>query len=219
MLRLNKPLDEKLVREPRPRVRDILVGADVVQTHALAGGGGRARARRPAAPGPAVHRHALRPPAAADRPAEPRRLMPAWRGSPDPPRRERGQPRARLHADARRAAHRSRAGAGPRGRGLGRRALRAGAHRREPVRARAARPPRILAHILAASDRRSRTICASAATGARGPALRITPQGFDPAAYWPWRPPGGETLLEVAERAGAVLDRVAQALGLTRRSS
>ena len=31
------------------------------------------------------------------------------------------------------------------------------------------------------------------------------------AAYWEWRPPGGETLLEVAARAGAALDRVARA--------
>ena len=34
---------------------------------------------------------------------------------------------------------------------------------------------------------------------------------FDPGAYWLWRPPGGETLLEVARRAGAVLDRLAAA--------
>ena len=33
---------------------------------------------------------------------------------------------------------------------------------------------------------------------------------FDPSAYWLWRPPGGETLVEVAQRAGAVLDRLAQ---------
>jgi len=32
---------------------------------------------------------------------------------------------------------------------------------------------------------------------------------YDPARYWLWRPPGGETLLEVAARAGAALDRVA----------
>ncbi len=32
---------------------------------------------------------------------------------------------------------------------------------------------------------------------------------FDPGAYWLWRPPGGETLIEVARRAGAVLDRIA----------
>jgi broad specificity phosphatase PhoE len=36
---------------------------------------------------------------------------------------------------------------------------------------------------------------------------------YDPAAYWRWCPPGGETLLEVAVRAGAVLDRVAAAAG------
>lgn len=34
---------------------------------------------------------------------------------------------------------------------------------------------------------------------------------LDPASYWLWRPPGGETLVEVAARAGAVLDRLAQA--------
>jgi probable phosphoglycerate mutase len=34
---------------------------------------------------------------------------------------------------------------------------------------------------------------------------------FDPGAYWLWRPPGGETLIEVARRAGAVLDRLAAA--------
>ena len=32
---------------------------------------------------------------------------------------------------------------------------------------------------------------------------------YDPARYWLWRPPGGETLVEVAARAGAALDRVA----------
>ncbi|MCW5889450.1 MAG: histidine phosphatase family protein [bacterium] len=35
--------------------------------------------------------------------------------------------------------------------------------------------------------------------------------GFDPACYWDWRPPGGETLVEVVARAGAALDRVAAA--------
>src|SRR5439155_176687 len=34
---------------------------------------------------------------------------------------------------------------------------------------------------------------------------------YDPARYWLWRPPGGETLVEVAARAGAALDRVAAA--------
>jgi len=32
---------------------------------------------------------------------------------------------------------------------------------------------------------------------------------YDPERYWLWRPPGGETLVEVAARAGAALDRVA----------
>ena len=33
---------------------------------------------------------------------------------------------------------------------------------------------------------------------------------YDPGSYWLWRPPGGgETLVEVAARAGAALDRVA----------
>ena len=32
---------------------------------------------------------------------------------------------------------------------------------------------------------------------------------YDPARYWLWRPPGGETLVEVAARAGPALDRVA----------
>ena len=36
---------------------------------------------------------------------------------------------------------------------------------------------------------------------------------YDPAAYWRWCPPGGETLLEVAVRAGAALDRVAAVAG------
>ena len=38
-----------------------------------------------------------------------------------------------------------------------------------------------------------------------------TSGNYQLAAYWEWRPPGGETLLEVATRAGAVLDRVARA--------
>jgi probable phosphoglycerate mutase len=33
--------------------------------------------------------------------------------------------------------------------------------------------------------------------------------GFDPAAWGDWRPPGGESLVEVAVRVGAALDRVA----------
>jgi broad specificity phosphatase PhoE len=37
---------------------------------------------------------------------------------------------------------------------------------------------------------------------------------YDPATYWLWCPPGGgETLVEVAARAGAALDRVAAAAG------
>ena len=32
---------------------------------------------------------------------------------------------------------------------------------------------------------------------------------FDPQAYWHWRPPGGETLEEVAIRVGRALDRIA----------
>src|SRR5204863_507773 len=32
---------------------------------------------------------------------------------------------------------------------------------------------------------------------------------YDPERYWLWRPPGGETLVEVAARAGLALDRVA----------
>ena len=35
---------------------------------------------------------------------------------------------------------------------------------------------------------------------------------YDPATYWRWCPPGGETLVEVAARAGAVLDRIAGAV-------
>jgi broad specificity phosphatase PhoE len=31
---------------------------------------------------------------------------------------------------------------------------------------------------------------------------------FDPRAYWSWRPPGGETLEEVALRVGRALDRI-----------
>lgn len=33
---------------------------------------------------------------------------------------------------------------------------------------------------------------------------------YDPAAYWSWRPPGGETLEEVVVRVGQVLDRLAR---------
>ncbi len=42
-------------------------------------------------------------------------------------------------------------------------------------------------------------------------AARTSP-GYDPVAYWTWCPPGGgETLVDVAVRAGRVLDRVAAA--------
>ena len=34
---------------------------------------------------------------------------------------------------------------------------------------------------------------------------------YDPGVYWQWCPPGGESLVEVAARAGEVLDRVARA--------
>jgi probable phosphoglycerate mutase len=48
-------------------------------------------------------------------------------------------------------------------------------------------------------------------TGQPYAAARALPD-FDPATYWLWRPPGGgETLVEVAARAGAALDRVARA--------
>jgi probable phosphoglycerate mutase len=47
-------------------------------------------------------------------------------------------------------------------------------------------------------------------TGQPYAAARALPD-FDPATYWLWRPPGGgETLVEVAARAGAALDRVAR---------
>jgi broad specificity phosphatase PhoE len=36
---------------------------------------------------------------------------------------------------------------------------------------------------------------------------------FDPQAYWQWRPPGGETLEEVAARVGRALDRIAARAG------
>jgi broad specificity phosphatase PhoE len=43
-------------------------------------------------------------------------------------------------------------------------------------------------------------------------ALRACPD-YDPASYWQWCPPGGgETLIDVARRAGAVLDRIARAV-------
>jgi broad specificity phosphatase PhoE len=35
--------------------------------------------------------------------------------------------------------------------------------------------------------------------------------GYDPGQYWHWRPEGGETLVEVTRRVGAVLDRLAGA--------
>lgn len=37
--------------------------------------------------------------------------------------------------------------------------------------------------------------------------------GYDPARWWSWCPPGGETVEEVAARAGAVLDRLAHGAG------
>jgi probable phosphoglycerate mutase len=47
-------------------------------------------------------------------------------------------------------------------------------------------------------------------TGQPYSAARALPD-YDPATYWLWRPPGGgETLAEVAARAGAALDRVAR---------
>jgi broad specificity phosphatase PhoE len=36
---------------------------------------------------------------------------------------------------------------------------------------------------------------------------------FDPHAYWHWRPPGGETLEEVAVRVGRALDRIVARAG------
>jgi broad specificity phosphatase PhoE len=35
--------------------------------------------------------------------------------------------------------------------------------------------------------------------------------GWDRERWWEWRPPGGETLIEVVARAGAALDRIAAA--------
>lgn len=45
-------------------------------------------------------------------------------------------------------------------------------------------------------------------------ALRECPD-YDPQCYWQWAPPGGESLLAVATRAGGVLDRVAGAFPRT----
>jgi probable phosphoglycerate mutase len=43
-------------------------------------------------------------------------------------------------------------------------------------------------------------------------AVARTSPGYDPAAYWTWCPPGGgETLVDVSTRAGAVLDRIVRA--------
>ena len=41
-------------------------------------------------------------------------------------------------------------------------------------------------------------------------AVRVSAD-YDPGVYWQWCPPGGESLTEVAARAGEVLDRVARA--------
>ena len=42
------------------------------------------------------------------------------------------------------------------------------------------------------------------------PYAAVRSSDYDPARYWLWRPPGGgETLVEVAARAGPALDRVA----------
>jgi probable phosphoglycerate mutase len=38
--------------------------------------------------------------------------------------------------------------------------------------------------------------------------------GYDPAAYWAWQPPGGESLEEVLVRAGGALDRAARSHGV-----
>ena len=38
--------------------------------------------------------------------------------------------------------------------------------------------------------------------------------GYDPAAYWAWQPPGGESLEDVLDRAGAALDRIAMGCGV-----
>jgi probable phosphoglycerate mutase len=37
---------------------------------------------------------------------------------------------------------------------------------------------------------------------------------YDHSAYWTWRPPEGESLIEVVERAGAALDRIARNVGV-----
>jgi broad specificity phosphatase PhoE len=34
---------------------------------------------------------------------------------------------------------------------------------------------------------------------------------YDPARFWEWRPPGGESLVDVQDRAGPALDRIATA--------
>ena len=45
--------------------------------------------------------------------------------------------------------------------------------------------------------------------------LYETPRpGYDPAAYWAWQPPGGESLGDVLKRAGAALDRIATGAGV-----
>lgn len=44
--------------------------------------------------------------------------------------------------------------------------------------------------------------------GARYGAMREHPD-YDPAKYWAWRPPGGESLEDVRDRAGGVLEALA----------
>ena len=136
-----------------------------------------------------ARRHQLRDAPPADRPAEPRRLR-AWAAAAGPARRERGQPRATVHAASADSADRRRAGAGTPGRGAGsppatRRASSSRARSCAP-----ARPPTSWPRP-SGSPCRSRPTCASATTVRWRAIPTITrARATTPLAYWTWRPDG-----------------------------
>jgi broad specificity phosphatase PhoE len=104
---------------------------------------------------------------------------------------------------------------------------------REQVKAAAAwiRARHVPAHIVSSPFRRARQ-SADILAGEFGLGVRVEPDlrersygtlagqpytaargcpGYDPVSYWTWCPPGGgETLVDVAARAGAVVDRIAR---------
>src|SRR5204862_3506030 len=200
------PAPRRAGRPPVARLRrEPALGRD--RAGACARRGGRARAGRAAAPRAALQPHELREAPAADRPHQPRRLMGrlvlirhgesegnrdrVFTHTPEVPLTEAGRAQVRRAAEWIAARYRP-----------------LGIVSSPFLRAR--QTATVLAEWLALPVRVEEDLREQSygeLAGQPYAALRDA-SDYDPERYWLWRPPGGETLVEVAARAALALDRV-----------